>query len=258
MLNQVSLDLLKRVRVVLVNTSHPGNIGGAARAMKNMGVTDLTLVDPREYPSGKAYARSASANDVLERATVVPTLEEALVGCGLVVGASARERGIPWPMLEPRSCGEKVVQEACQHDVALVFGREDSGLSNEELQLCTYHVHIPSNPECSSLNLAAAVQVICYEVRMAAMLAEQGKLPDLNQWDIPPAKHDDLEMYYQHLEQAMIDIEFHNPDNPRQTMARLRRLYGRIRLDRMELSILRGMLTAIQRVARQSNEFSDK
>jgi len=258
MLNQTTLDLLKRVRVVLVNTSHPGNIGGAARAMKNMGVTDLYLVDPKEYPSGKAYARSASANDVLENATVVSTLDEALVDCGLVIGASARERGIPWPMLEPRTCGEKVIQEASEHDIALVFGREDSGLSNEELQLCTYHVHIPSNPECSSLNLAAAVQVVCYEVRMAAILLENGEFPELNQWDVPPAKHDDLEMYYQHLEQAMVDIEFHNPDNPRQTMARLRRLYGRIRLDRMELSILRGMLTAIQRIARQLKESNEK
>ncbi len=247
-------NLLKRIRIVLVNTSHPGNIGGAARAMRNMGLDKLYLVQPREYPSEKAMARAAGAKELLHRAVVVDSLEEAIADCGLVVGASARQRGIPWPLLDPRECGQRACQEAATHDVALVFGREDSGLSNEELRLCTYHVHIPADPEYSSLNLAAAVQVLCYEARMSALQASDGELPELNEWDVPPANHQALELYYQHLEQALVDIDFHDRDNPRQTMTRLRRLYGRIRLDEMELAILRGVLTSIQRVARLVKE----
>ncbi|MCV6604955.1 MAG: tRNA (cytosine(32)/uridine(32)-2'-O)-methyltransferase TrmJ, partial [Porticoccaceae bacterium] len=238
-------------------TTHPGNIGGVARAMKNMGLEKLYLVEPKEFPSHRAFQRAANALDILDNAVIVNTLDEALVDCGLVVGTSARSRGIPWPMLNPRECGEKAVSEATEHEVALVFGREDRGLTNEELQRCTYHVHIPTNPDYSSLNLAAAVQVFTYETRMAALLADTGELPDLNDWDIPPARHDALERYYEHLEQALVDIDFHNRDNPRQTMARLRRLYGRIRLDEMELAILRGMLTSIQRAARQLKKGDD-
>ena len=244
-------DILKNIRIVLVNTTHPGNIGGVARAMKNMGLNELYLVDPQEYPSQRALQRAVSAADVLKSAVIVDTLQEALTDCGLVVGTSARSRGIPWPMLDPRECGRKAVSEAFTHKVALVFGREDRGLTNEELQLCNYHVHIPTNPDYSSLNLAAAVQVLTYEARMAALEVEQGERSNQNDWDIPPAKHDALERYYEHLEQALVDIDFHDRDNPRQTMARLRRLYGRIRLDDMELSILRGMLTSIQRAARE-------
>lgn len=251
-------DILKKIRVVLVNTTHPGNIGGVARAMKNMGLEKLYLVDPKEYPSPRALQRAAHALDVLDNAVIVDTLEEAVADCGMVVGTSARSRGIPWPMLNPRECGRQAVSEAAEHEVALVFGREDRGLTNEELQRCTYHVHIPTSPDYSSLNLAAAVQVLTYEARMAALEAEEGGLPDLNDWDIPPAKHDALERYYEHLEQALVDIDFHDRDNPRQTMARLRRLYGRIRLDEMELAILRGMLTSIQRAARQLNDLIDR
>ena len=251
-------DILKNIRVVLVNTTHPGNIGGVARAMKNMGLDDLYLVNPQEYPSQRALQRAVSAADVLKSAVIVDTLPEALTDCGLVVGTSARSRGIPWPMLDPRECGRKAVAEAPTHRVALVFGREDRGLTNEELQLCNYHVHIPTNPDYSSLNLAAAVQVLTYEARMAALEAEQGNLPDQQNWDIPPARHEALERYYEHLEQALVDIDFHDRDNPRQTMARLRRLYGRIRLDDMELSILRGMLTSIQRAARELKKALDR
>ncbi len=250
--------VLDRVRVVLVNTSHPGNIGGAARAIKNMGLSRLYLVSPREYPADRALWRAAGAVDILDQAVVVDSLDEALAGCGLVIGTSARDRRIPWPLLNPRECGERAVQEAEEHDVALVFGREDRGLSNDELQRCTYHVHIPANPDYSSLNLAAAVQVLCYEVRMAALADAEGRLPALNKWDVPPARTEDLELYFQHLEQALVDIGFHDRDNPRQTMARLRRLYNRIRLDRMELSILRGVLTAMQNLAYKYRQSRDK
>ena len=234
------------IRVVLVDTSHPGNIGAAARAVKNMGLRRLYLVSPRDFPADRAVWRAANAADVLEQAVVVASLDEAIADCGLVVGTSARGRSIPWPMLSPRECGEKVWREASDHDVALVFGREDRGLTNEELHKCTYHVHIPADPDYSSLNLAAAVQVLTYEVRMAALAEQQEPYQHLNDWDIPPAKVAELELYYQHLEQALVALGFHDPDNPRQTMTRLRRLFNRIRLDTMELSIMRGVLTAIQ------------
>ena len=166
--------MLQNIRVVLVNTSHPGNIGGVARAMKNMGLTRLVLVEPRVFPHHEADARASGANDLLENAQVVATLEDALVGCNLVLGTSARDRRIPWPLLDPRECGQKVVEEAGQGaEIALVFGREDSGLTNDELQRCHFHVHIPSDPEFSSLNLGAAVQVLSYEIRMAWLAAPE-------------------------------------------------------------------------------------
>ncbi len=239
-------SLLQRIRIVLVNTTHPGNIGGAARAMKNMGLSQLYLVEPREYPADKAVWRAAGAQDVLENAIVVETLDEAVAECGLVVGTSARERRIPWPLLTPRECGERAMVEAQHHDVAIVFGREDRGLTNEELQKCNYHVHIPANPEYSALNLATAVQVLCYEMRMAWLTAKEGQLPHFDDWDQPPADHKALELYFDHLQQTLETLSFIEPGNPRQTMTRLRRLYSRIRLDEMELSILRGVLTSTQ------------
>ena len=238
-----------RVRIVLVNTSHPGNIGAAARALKNMGLYRLYLVEPKDYPADQAVWRAANALDVLNNAVVVDDLDTALSGCGLVVGTSARERRIPWPLMNPRECGVRVWKEAAEHDVAIVFGREDRGLTNEELHKCTYHVHIPSNPEYSSLNIASAVQVLCYEIRMASLADDAGCVPSFDEWDQPPAKINDLELYFEHLEQALVDIGFHDRANPRQTMTRLRRLYSRIRLDEMELSILRGVLTAIKNAA---------
>ncbi|MCP8898738.1 tRNA (cytosine(32)/uridine(32)-2'-O)-methyltransferase TrmJ [Gilvimarinus xylanilyticus] len=242
----MSEQLLDNVRVVLVNTSHPGNIGGAARALKNMGLSRLYLVAPKEFPAEKAVWRAAGALDVLDNAVVVETLDEAIAGCGLVVGTSARERRIPWPLVNPRECAEKAIHEAEAHEVAILFGREDRGLTNEELHKCHYHVHIPANEEYSSLNLAAAVQVLSYELRMAWLTHKEGKAPSFSDWDVPPAKVDALERYYEHLQGTLEDLGFLEPDNPRQTMTRLRRLYNRIRLDEMELSILRGVLTATQ------------
>lgn len=235
---------LDNIRIVLVNTTHPGNIGGAARAMKNMGLGRLYLVSPKDFPSDKATWRSAGATDVLEQAVVTETLDEAIEGCGLVVGTSARERRIPWPLLDPRECGVQVMSEAAHHEIALVFGREDRGLTNEELHKCNFHVHIPSNPDYSSLNLATAVQVITYEVRMAWLMAAQGKTLSHHQWDFPPAEAQSLDAYYQHLQETLVELGFLDPDNPKQTMTRLRRLYNRVRLDQMELNILRGVLTA--------------
>ena len=236
-----------QIAIVLVNTSHPGNIGAAARAMKNMGLTRLILVQPEDFPSGAATARSAAAVDVLENAVVVESLEEAVADCGLMIGTSARSRKLPWPMLDPETCAERVLREHTTNKVALVFGREDSGLNNEELQQCHYHVQIPSSPECSSLNLAAAVMVISYEIARRARRDETAaKVPEDDFWDQERATAAENERFFTHLERVMIAIRFHDPENPRQLMQRMRRLFGRIRIDVMEMNILRGVLSNIE------------
>ncbi len=239
-------ERLGKVHMVLVNTTHPGNIGAAARAIKNMGLSSLILVDPKEFPSPKAVWRAAGAVDVLDNVRVVSTLDEAIADCGLVVGTSARERRIPWPLLTPRECGDKVWTETDSHDVAIVFGREDRGLTNEELHKCHFHVHIPANDEYSSLNISAALQVIAYEVRMSYLTAEAGKPLHFDDWDMPPAKAKEMELYFTHLEETLEKLGFYDPKNPRQTMTRIRRMFNRVRMDEMELSIMRGLLTSIQ------------
>jgi tRNA (cytidine32/uridine32-2'-O)-methyltransferase len=244
------------IRIVLVNTTHPGNIGGAARAMKNMGLAELYLVQPKEYPAPRAVWRAAGARDVLANATIVESVDEAIADCGLVVGTSARERRIPWPLLNPRECGEKTYLEAEKHKTALLFGREDRGLTNDELQKCHYHVHIPSNPEYSSLNLATAVQVLAYEVRMASLADEQGNLPALTEWDQPPVNAGDLEYFHEHLANTMADLKFYDPENPKQLLTRMRRLFNRVRMDEMEVSILRGLLSSVQRTIKGSSKNS--
>ena len=250
----MTVNALDKIRIVLVNTTHPGNIGAAARAMKNMGLSQLVLVAPQEFPSDKAVWRAANALDVLESAIVVETLEDAVADCGLVVGTSARGRSIPWPLMTPRECGERAMVEVGTHEVAIVFGREDRGLTNAELHKCNYHVHIPSNPDYSALNLGSAVQVLCYEMRMAWLAAEEGKEISFDDWDMPPAKHADVERYFDHLEETLVHIGYLTPENPRQTMTRLRRLYNRIRIDEMELSMLRGVLTAMKNFVYHTNK----
>lgn len=257
-LSDASQQVLNTIRIVLVETTHPGNIGGVARAMKNMGLTQLYLVSPEDYPSERAEWRASNAQDVLQSAEVVDSLDEAIADCGLVIGTSARERRIPWPLLTPRECADRSYHEAPKHPVAIVFGREDRGLTNEELHKCNYHLHIPSNPEYSSLNLAAAVQVVAYELRMTCLSHQQGKPIHFDDWDMPPAKSDALEHYYQHLQQTLENIGFLEPSNPRQTMTRLRRLYNRVRLDEMELNILRGVLTAMQNFIYHTNKRLEK
>ncbi len=247
---------LHNIRVVLVNTSHAGNIGGAARAMKNMGLSRLVLVDPQDFPSPDAIARASGATDILDSARVVATLEEALVGCSVAFGTSARERRIPWPLLDPRETGSVCLEQVTQGgEVALVFGREYAGLTNEELQRCQFHVHIPSDPEFSSLNLAAAVQVLAYEVRMAWLAAsgQPTKLEKLETTSMLSSQlvtTDELEHYYGHLEQTLIDIGFLDPQKPRHLMSRLRRLYGRSSVSKLEMNILRGILTETQKAVR--------
>ena len=234
--------MLENIRIVLVNTSHTGNIGSAARAMKTMGLSQLILVDPVSAPDGKSSALAAGAGDVLGNAKTVDTLEEAIADCGLVVGTSARSRTHSWPMLEPRECGAKLVQEVEKYPVALVFGRENNGLTNEELQLCHYHVCIPANPDYSSLNLAAAVQTLCYEVRMNWLDREEH--PEVeNEYPLV----EDLERYYDHLEQTLQKTNFIVPNHPGMVMTKLRRLFNRARPEAQELNILRGILSSIDK-----------
>lgn len=234
--------MLENIRIVLVNTSHTGNIGSAARAMKTMGLSQLVLVDPIEPPDGKSSALAAGAGDVLANANIVSTLEEAVADCGLVVGTSARSRTLSWPMLEPRECGEKLVTEVAKYPVALVFGRENNGLSNEELQQCHFHVCIPANPEYSSLNLAAAVQTLSYEIRMAYL--NETRLPEVeNEYPLS----DDLERFYSHLEQTLHKTNFIIPQHPGMVMTKLRRLFNRARPETQELNILRGILASIDK-----------
>jgi len=230
------------IRIVLVNTTHSGNIGGAARAMKNMGFARLYLVAPRQFPEASATWRAASAGDVLETAVVTAEVEEAIADCQFVVGTSARERRIPWPLLDARQCAARIAAVAGNEQVAVLFGREDRGLTNEELQLCNLHLHIPTSDAYPSLNLAMAVQIVCYELRMQALA---GTLPEREDalWDAPFATRENMERFYTHLQSTLTAIGFLDPAAPRQLMARLRRLYSRVRLDEMELNILRGILT---------------
>ena len=242
------------IRIVLVNTSHPGNIGGVARAMKNMGLTRLYLVAPKQYPDEQAQWRAASAVDVLEDAVVTATLEEAIGDCQFVVGTSARERRIPWPLLDARQCAQRIAPASSTEQVAVLFGREDRGLTNDELQVCNLHLSIPTAAAYSSLNLAMAVQIVSYELHM---LLAQPQLPanEDDDWDTGFASVENMERFYKHLEQTLVDLEFLDPAAPRQLMTRLRRLYSRVRLDEMELNILRGILTETRKwVARAGGD----
>jgi len=248
-----------RIRIVLVETSHSGNIGAVARAMKNMGLGNLWMVNPRSFPDETSYARAAGASDVLDAATVVDSLDEALADCVLVMGTSARGRKVPWPVMPPDQAAAAAAGHCGQGTVALVFGRENHGLSNDELQRCHYHIHIPSNPDYSSLNLAMAVQVMCYELRMNYLkgLEVDARRPYLEPiaqpgdagWDVAPASVGDVEGFFGHLQQVLEEIDFHRRDKPRQLMARLRRLFQRAKLDQMEVNILRGVLSAVQKTA---------
>ncbi|WP_344953443.1 tRNA (cytosine(32)/uridine(32)-2'-O)-methyltransferase TrmJ [Zobellella aerophila] len=237
--------MLEQVRIVLVNTSHTGNIGSAARAMKTMGLGDLWLVDPVTPPDGQAVALAAGASDILARARIVPTLAEAVADCGLVIGTSARSRTWSWPMLDAREAGEKAMAEAPKHKVALVFGRERTGLTNDELQQCHFHVAIPANPEYSSLNLAMAVQTLSYEVRMAWLGRQAVDTAEPIEQDYPLAE--ELERFYQHLEQTLLDTGFIIKPHPGQVMLKLRRLFNRARPEDHELNILRGILSSVQK-----------
>lgn len=241
-------NLLKNIRIVMIQTSHPGNIGSAARAMKVMGLSDLCLVKPKSLPNEQAIAMSSNADDILQTATVVDSLQEAISDCHLVIGSSARyERTLPWEIIDCRECGDKTAQYAVNGKVAILFGRESSGLTNEELALCQILVHIPTNPKYSSLNVASAVQLLAYECRMACsqINSEQQKTNSSTKEKLVTAE--DLEGYFQHLQTVMESTGFLDPENPRYLMPRLRRLYARSGLTNSELKLLRGFLSSIQK-----------
>jgi len=229
------------IRFVLFEPTHPGNIGSVARAMKTMGFRDLVLVNPpEEWLCTDSRALASGAQDVLHGARVVTTLAEALEGCGLVLGASARHRRIGCPEMDPRQCAAEVMDQSRTRPAALLFGPERSGLANEQLDLCNAIVYIPANPEYSSLNLAQAVQIIAYELRQQQVLERDVPPPES-----PLAGPAQLELFYEHLERVLLGSGFLNPSNPRHLMRRLRRLFNRTRLDENELNILRGILSSL-------------
>lgn len=263
---------LSNIRIVLIQTSHPGNIGAAARAMKTMGLSDLCLVNPSRFPDPQAEAMASGADDVLRQAHIVESLAEAVADCQIIIGTSARsQRTLRWVISEPRECGVLANQHSVKGKVALVFGRERTGLTNEELAFCHQLVHIPSNPDYSSLNLAAAVQIISYECRVAYLdslktdgqsASAQANVAEKQTADVVSVEEStseaidesaldeelvsakDMEGYYAQLEKLMIETDFLNPDNPRYLMRRMRRLYGRVQVTRSELNLLRGSLSA--------------
>lgn len=236
-----NLARLPNIRVVLSHPSHPGNIGSAARAMKTMGLSELVLVNPKLFPHAEAEALASGAVDLLARTRVVASLPEALAGCRLAIALSARRRELTVPLLNTRQAASQLLAEAAQGPVALVFGNETYGLSNDEVLCCQALVSIDANPEYSSLNLAQAVQVLAYELRQQA----QGEaLPEGE--PLERAAVDDLERFYGHLEHTLIHLGFLNPIRPRRLMPRLRRLFGRSGLERKEVDILRGILRAIE------------
>ena len=235
--------MLDNIRIVLVNTSHTGNIGSVARAMKTMGLSQLTLVDPVQLPDSHASALAAGATDILANAQVVSSLPEALADCGLVVATSARNRTLDWPLLDPRESAAKVLAESPNYPVAIVFGRENSGLTNEELQLAQFHLHIPANPDYSSLNLAMAVQTVSYELRMQYLAAEQPAAAAVPAYP----RGEELQRFYAHLEQTLTATGFIVRQHPGQVMTKLRRLFNRARPEENELNILRGILASIDK-----------
>jgi len=234
------------VKFILVGTTHPGNIGAAARAMKNMGIKQLGLVAPKQFPDEKAFYRAKAATDILENAQVHETLIEAVSGFQLVIGTSARNRKIPWPIMSPREAAQEILSNhKGANKIAVVFGREDRGLTNKELGLCNLHVHIPSSDEYSSLNLSQAIQIIAYEIRLKA-LSTEGKSKK-QEWDVPLAENDEIERLIEHFDELMQEVEFYDIDNPRLLLTRVRRFFRRSKIDHIEANIFRGVFAAIQK-----------
>jgi len=239
--------MLENIRIVLSHTSHPGNIGAAARAMKNMGVSRLSLVNPKKFPHNEAIARAAGAEDVLVNAKICSSLDEALADTVFSLAISARHRNLGPEPVQAREAASEVLELAKNGVVALVFGNETSGLSNEEVQRCQRTVFIPANPEYTSLNLGAAVQILCYELRLAAFGGHPPVVSKAVPFASPLATNEDVERFYTHLESVMVATGFLDPQQPKRLMPKLRRLFGRSDLERDEINILRGILDAVEK-----------
>ena len=242
-INTTTENPLDNIRIILINTQFPGNIGAVARAMKNMGLSRLYLVNPGCTLDKEAYIRATSATSVLDNAIIADTLSEVISDCQLVVGTSTRDRGMSLPLLTARESGEQIAVEAVNAQTALVFGQESCGMQSEDLLQCNFHGYIPANPDYSSLNLAAAVQTFCYEVFQATEAVRTQPKESIYQY--PQAK--DMDYFYQHLEKVLTDVNFIIPQHPGQMMQRLKRLFNRARPDEKELNILRGILSAIEK-----------
>lgn len=248
--------LLDNLCIVMVETSHPGNIGSAARAMKTMGIKDLRLVSPRKPYSQETWALASGANDIVEQAKIVHDLPSAIADCQYVIGASARsERTLQWPQMDARECGITAAERTPTQKVALVFGRERTGLTNEELDHCNALVHIPMAFDYLSLNIAMAIQVLSYECATAVRTTTPPEMPDAEAEELASAES--MESFYTHLEQAMIEARFLDPENPRLLMRRMRRLFGRAGVTISEMNILRGMLAAFAGRKFQSRSSTD-
>ena len=245
MTQQANPSLLEKIRIVLVNTSHPGNIGATARAMKNMGLTKLSLVQPKQFPSLEALNRAAGAIDILDYAQVVDSLEEAVADCVWVAGTSARLRTIEWPIYEPRECVQQSLKFIDEGEIAIVFGRENSGLTNEELEQCNALLHIPTNPEYSSLNVAAAVQVVSYEYRLALVNEKAQKSKGKKHQQDALARNEQLQGMHAHLKEALTSVDFFGTNNPDVIMRRLKGLFNRAATTQREVGIIRGICRAI-------------
>lgn len=238
------------VRIVLTRISHPGNIGSAARAMKTMGLDRLCLVAPERFPATEATVMAAGAQDVLDRAQVFPDVPSAVADCGLVVGTTARARHLPWRVVEPREAAAEVAAAAAKGEVAILFGAERTGLTNEEIDLCQLLLTIPTGSDYGSLNVAMAVQVVAYEV----LLAMRAAAADATERAIPLASAAEMERFYGHLEQVLDQIDFHDRTGEGHLMARLRRFFNRAVPDQNEINILRGILTSVQGKRRRAGD----
>ncbi|WP_067518492.1 tRNA (cytosine(32)/uridine(32)-2'-O)-methyltransferase TrmJ [Endozoicomonas ascidiicola] len=241
--------MLQNIRIILINTFHPGNIGSAARAMKTMGLSNLCLVTPQRFPAADANSMAAGALDVLENARVFNDLDDAIADCSLVIGTSARSRTHTFsrPMLDANDCADKLVKESNQGSVALVFGQETMGLTNSELEKCHFHTTIDANPEYPVLNVASAIQILCYEIYKTSTKVEHSINPDTTEPEYPLNR--ELEQFYAHLEESLTDIDFIIQQHPGLVMTRLRRLFNRSRPEVKELNMLRGILNAVQKTA---------
>jgi len=233
--------MLSNVRIVLVETFHPGNIGAAARALKNMGLAQLWLVNPREFPSDEADSRAAGAKDLLEQARVVSRVEDAIADCQLVIGTSARERSYDLPLQDLTTAAEQIWSEAQEGEIAILFGRETMGLNNREMLLCNRHLYIDANPEYPVLNVAQAIQLVCYELRRASITIDRQQLEPA-----PYPRQQEMVLFFEHLERILRRVNFIIPQHEGRVLDKLRRYFNRTRPEKAEMGMLRGILNAVE------------